>query len=120
MVRTPIDSLEELLENPSYQIMVTQDTSHESYFKEASPTKDPVAATIWQQMIKGNEKAYTSNASTAHDIIVNDDKRIYFSQELSVETTMRSYPCDIVASKSSYLHGYVRFHFPCFLSVVKS
>ena len=86
--------------------MVVRDTSHESYFKAASPEKDPVAYRIWTKMIEGNDRAYTTNTAEAHDIIMGDDKMIYFSQELSAETTMQSYPCDIISSKSTYLHGY--------------
>ena len=64
-----------------------------------------VANKVWEDMIKGNEKAYVTNTSLAHDIIMRDDTMVYFSQELSVETTMQSYPCDIVASEATYMHA---------------
>lgn len=99
----PINQLKDLLEKPQYQIMVVKSTSHEGYFKETSKTSsDHVAYDIWTNMIKDNKEAYTQNTVTAELDLLADDKKVYFSQEMAVESTMGTYPCQIISSSTRY------------------
>lgn len=90
------------MRSESHFNIVVKSTSHEAYFKEASHSSDPVAFEIWQTMMNGNEKAYTTGTVQAELELLKDSKKVYFSQELSVETTMRAFPCQIISSSTTY------------------
>lgn len=98
----PINRLEDLLVHTQYQIVVVKSTSHEAYFKETSEAADPVAFEIWKTMINGNDKAYTTGSVQAEIELLGDAKKVYFSQELAVESTMRTFPCEIISSSTVY------------------
>ncbi len=101
--KPPINSLEDLLKQDNYQIMVVGSTSHEGYFKDTSKAADPVAYQLWNEMIKDNPEAYTANTVAAEKELLNKPTKVYFSQELSVETTFLEFPCKIIASSTTYL-----------------
>ena len=99
----PIDKLSHLLDLPQYQIMLVASTSHEGYFKDTTREADEIAFTLWNEKIKHNPEAYTKNTVEAETKLMADPYKVYFSQEMSVETTFERYPCEIISSSHTYL-----------------
>ena len=92
-----IKELEDILENPGYNLLVmdgTSDADHLQY-SHLSSYKE-----IWKNLIKSN-----GNMSTLFEILprlLKSTKNVYFGISPEIELISSVYPCLIVRSKKSY------------------
>ena len=97
----PIYALQDILDNPEYQLMVQSGSAEENYFKLATEWPENK---IWAKTMMGNEKAFVSSA-TMDTTLMEDRKKILFSISYYSEMYMPNYPCNIRRLGETYLQG---------------
>ena len=60
---SPIQGLQDILQDSNYNLMVLGGTADESYFSEATEDSNPVAKALWNTRMKGNRNAFVQNNS---------------------------------------------------------
>lgn len=103
-----INSLEDILVNPGYQLVLTKGTASVQYFENSEqwPTKQ-----IWNSQLKNQPNAYVESTPHAETLLLNEEKVVYFGLTSSVELAFESYPCLISRSQNTYFHRSVSLPF---------
>jgi len=99
-IELPINTLQDILDNPSNKIIVLKGTASLSYFSEAPPNS--VANAIWERKIKGNRNAMAKSLVEVEEALLQDDTTVAFSSNYN-EAGFKRYPSKI--SKSSIRYG---------------
>ena len=71
----PINSMEDFLNKPDYQMMLMSADGLESYFSLA---EDLVRKKIWDEKLFGNSEAYVSSTIEGEKILIKDQNRVLF------------------------------------------
>ena len=111
LVITPIQSLEDLLSKPSYTLMVTQGSSDESYFSEATKLTDPIAWSVWDTLLKNNPDSFVKNGRSAQEQLLADGRKVFFAAKHDVEIVLSYYPCLINTKSQKYSQSQGGFPF---------
>ena len=98
----PINSIEGLLGQSRFQIVVQEGTASESYFSDAAQSDThSVAKELWQTSIENNEKALVRSTDGLEKAILDDKGNIIFADILSVNL-WGHYPCHIATVPIRY------------------
>ena len=97
----PINSLEDILRHPEYQLMVQAGSAEEDYFKLST---DWPQNEIWNKTMNGRKEAFVSSVSM-DSTLMKDGKRILFCTSYYSEMYMPNYPCNIKKLNGAYLQG---------------
>ena len=94
-----INSLEDFLKHPNYQLILRNGTASVHYFSEAkvSPHKE-----IWENLLNNNSVAYVNEPGDAEKRIMENSKEIYFDINSHIEPTFENYPCNITRADKTY------------------
>ena len=82
---SPIQGLQDILQDSNYNLMVLGGTADESYFSEATEDSNPVAKALWNTRMKGNRNAFVQNNSQGN--------LIHSSSPVPEVTGVCSWPC---------------------------
>ena len=102
----PIRKLEDFLTKPEYKIMFAKGGSTESYF---SSSTEGYLKRLWIKIQK--DDSFITSLDQAENDIKLDSKKILFYPYVIFKYMYDSYPCEIVASDSSYNHEQWAFGF---------
>ena len=92
--------------------MTSMGSAIEQYFSESTHKTNPVAYDLYQETMKGNPEANVGSSREANDIIMEDDKMVYFWEKEGGKLNMDDYPCKITFAPKDYFKNYVSFAFP--------
>ena len=107
----PIKSLDDLLSNRDYRLIVTRGSSDEAYFSEATETTDPKAKQIWDVYMKDSPNSFVQNGKVAQEKLLNDRKKVFFASKHDVETVLSYYPCFVNTESEKYAKSQGGFPF---------
>jgi len=93
---TPIDSLEDIANNPSYRLTIQKGGNTESFFAESSEL--PIRK-IWNN--RKSQIVYHTAKTLAENQILRDPTLVYFGVD-SFEQTSKNYPCKITKLSKTY------------------
>ena len=108
-VYNPIKALEDLLSNPSYSLIVTEGSSDQSYFSEA--TEKSVANQVWDKLLKDNPESFVKNGKEAQEELRLDSHKVFFASKHDVEIVLDYYPCLINTKSEKYSESQGGFPF---------
>eukprot|EP00094_Tigriopus_californicus_P013717 TCALIF_13274-PA protein Name:"Similar to KBP Probable glutamate receptor (Anas platyrhynchos)" AED:0.23 eAED:0.24 QI:0/0/0/0.25/1/1/4/0/354 len=111
VITLPIQTLEDLVEKQDYQLILEGSTSYEDYFRLATLSSNPTAAQLWEKSLKDHPNALMTSTANIEDRLLNNDKEVYFGEDLSTILGMPNYPCQIVASQKSYFRVNIAWAF---------
>ena len=94
----PIETLDDLLVNSEYELMVRTGTADQSYFEESS---DLINQRIWQK-IKDKEENKIHNYSIGKEFILKDAKKVLFAESPTVEYSFDIFPCTLTSAPKVY------------------
>jgi len=97
----PINTLDDILNYPEYQLAVQDGSSKVNYFSQA--TTEP-QRTLWTRRMEGKEEAFVESAKL-DETLMKDEKRIVFISSYYAEMYLQNYPCNIIKLKGAYLKG---------------
>ena len=94
-----INSLEDFLKHPNYQLILRNGTASVHYFSEAkvSPHKE-----IWENLLFNNSIAYVNEPGDAEKRIMENSKEVYFDIASQIEHMFENYPCNITRPDKTY------------------
>ena len=94
-----INSLEDFLKHPNYQLILRNGTASVHYFSEArvSPHKE-----IWENILFNNSVAYVNEPGDAEKRIMENSKEVYFDIASQIEHMFENYPCNITRPDKTY------------------
>ena len=93
----PINQLADILEKPSYKLIVEGGTVSEDYLRYA---RDPIYTRIWEKAVE--ENGIMSTMKEGEKQVMRNNKNVFFSYSPDFELTFESYPCHIVRSRLGY------------------
>lgn len=111
VVNLPIQTLEDLLDKQEYQLVLEGSTSYEDYFRFATLSSNPTAAQLWEKSLKDNPKALMKTTANIEERLLNNEKEVFFGEDLSTVLDMPNYPCQIVSSTKSYFRVNIAWAF---------
>ena len=89
----PIKTLDDLLSNRRYTLIVTEGSSDESYFSEATKVSNAKAKEVWDVLLKNNPNALVKDGKVAQEQLLLDDTKVFFASKHDVEIVLTYYPC---------------------------
>ena len=107
----PIKSLDDLLSNRDYRLIVTRGSSDEAYFSEATETTDPTAKQIWDVYMKDSPNSFVRNGKVAQEELLKDRKNVFFASKHDVEIVLSYYPCIVNTESEKYAKSQGGFPF---------
>ena len=110
-INMPIKSLDDLLSNRDYRLIVTRGSSDEAYFSEATETTDPKAKQIWDVYMKDSPNSFVQNGKVAQEELLNDRKNVFFASKHDVEIVLSYYPCIVNTESEKYAKSQGGFPF---------
>ena len=110
-INMPIKSLDDLLSNRDYRLIVTRGSSDEAYFSEATETTDPKAKQIWDVYMKDSPNSFVQNGKVAQEELLNDRKKVFFASKHDVEIVLSYYPCIVNTESEKYAKSQGGFPF---------
>ena len=102
----PINELSDLLIKTDYKLLVWGGSYMESYLRYSN---DISYRKIWEDAVK--ENGILSNIADGERAIRNNDRKVYFAYYPDFPRMFKSFPCEIIAAKSSYGHHSVAYPF---------
>ena len=108
-VYNPIKTLEDLLSNPSYSLIVTEGSSDQSYFSEATGTT--VASHVWDKLLANRPGSFVKNGKEAQEELRLDSRKVFFASKHDVEIVLDYYPCLINTESEKYSESQGGFPF---------
>ena len=93
----PIKSLDDLVTNTDYKLIIEGGSAYVDYFQQATPESNRVSFELWQKHFKGTDKYFIGNLKDVEGMLINDDKLVYFAPELQTVLQMPRYPCQIIS-----------------------
>jgi hypothetical protein len=103
--QTPIDSLEDIANNPSYRLTMRKGGNTESFFAES--TELPIKK-IWNN--RKSQIVHHTDKTVAESQILRDPTLVYVGSE-SFEETSKNYPCKITKLSKTYSKNSYAFAF---------
>ena len=98
----PINSIEGLLGQSRFQVVVFEGTASESYFSDAAQSETySVAKELWKTSIENNKKALVRSTDSLEKAILQDKGNVVFADILSVNL-WGHYPCKIATVPTRY------------------
>ena len=110
-INMPIKSLDDLLSNRDYRLIVTRGSSDEAYFSEATETTDPKAKQIWDVYMKDSPKSFVQYGKVAQEELLNNHKKVFFASKHDVEIVLSYYPCLVNTESEKYAKSQGGFPF---------
>ena len=107
----PIKTLDDLLSNRDYRLIVTRGSSDEAYFSEATKSTDPMAKEVWDVLMKNSPDSFVQNGRIAQEQLLLDDKKVFFASKHDVEIVLSYYPCVINTKSEKYAESQGGFPF---------
>ena len=95
--KLPINKLEDFLIKPDYQMLFKKGGATEQYLSLSS---DDNLQRIWEKV--NEDKSFITNSDEAEKIITTDPRKILFYSFNTFKYLYDSFPCEIVASETSY------------------
>ena len=103
--QSDINSLEDFLKHPGYQLILRNGTASIQYFSEA---KDSPHKEIWENLLNDKPTAYVDVPTDAEKRVIENSKEIYFDINSHIEPTFENYPCNITPGFKRLLKIYQR------------
>ena len=103
----PINSMEDFLDKPDYQLMLMSADGLESYFSLAD---DLVRKKIWEDKLFGSSEAFVSSTIEGEEILMKDPKRVLFLSPDSA-TAFVNFPCGITRATKEFAKNSVGYGF---------
>lgn len=99
--QSDINSLEDFLIHPGYQLILRNGTASVHYFSEAklSPHKE-----IWENLLENKSNGFVNRPSVAEKVIIENSKNVYFDMLSQIEPMFKNYPCNITRADKTYFH----------------
>lgn len=92
----PITSLEDLVDNPEFSLVLLYGAFFRDYFNGATQKSDRTAHILWQRMMQAPEKSLLRTMPEIEQALLNDKYLVYLDGYLSAVGEMKSVPCQIV------------------------
>ena len=108
----PVRSLNDIVANPSYKVVLQSGTAYVNYFKLATAKTNPNAAIIWTRIQNEEEQSLFLDPKTIEQKLLEDSKLVYFGQEFQTTLQFSSIPCNIVPTSKPYFQVSVSLAFP--------
>ena len=102
----PINSLDDISENPSFKLLVLEGTFQEDFLKHSL---NPNYKRIWNATKKQN--GLISSIEEGEMQIMGDEQKVYFGSSPSFELAAESYPCFAVKTRGIYSPNYGAYAF---------
>ena len=95
--KMPIRKLEDFLKKPEYQLLFKKGGSTEQYFSSSS---EEYLRQLWEKVNEDN--SFITNSDEAEKVIKTDPTKILFYPLDTFKYLYDSFPCEIIASDTSY------------------
>ena len=95
----PIDTLEDIIAWPEYQLFVSRNSINEVHFSKSMhfPEKH-----LWEKTMKDNPNAFVTTSNEAEQRLLNGKNQVYFGSLASVRREFKNFPGGIIASRRAY------------------
>jgi len=103
--------IQDLIEKPSYKLVVTKGTAHADYLSSANIETNPVQATLWRRM-KDDPNSQITSMTDIETLLLENQNYVFFGSYSDTVLGMPSVPCLITPTSKSIFRVtiYVEFY----------
>ena len=105
-IKQPIQTIEDLYDNPEYRLTFVKSTAQESFFKHS---KDSNYRKLWEKSMK--EGMISLSYDGLEEKILEDSRLVLFEESPIFAGMADTYPCSITSSKLKYYPHYGAYVF---------